>query len=231
MSKYIDADRLRAEIENLIERYSSVKAKGVLQEGYKGGRLIGYEDVLNILKRIQEESEKPIDGLEDELKDYLRRYYNCDYPKQIEENTCSPTMPHIVEAARHFAEWGAEHFRDPTKMISGSSEIPKDLEEASSKFATHIASNGVSVEFLEEKLSFQEGAKWQKEQDDKELSEKIVAAYQLGLADKEKQMLNEAVEGFVNYYEDSGGILMAEAQVGCPYHNGDKVKIIIVKED
>lgn len=42
--------------------------------------------------------------------------------------------------------------------------IPKDLEEASSKFATRIASNGVSVEFLEEKLSFQEGAKWDREQ-------------------------------------------------------------------
>lgn len=57
------------------------------------------------------EPEKPMDGLEDELKDYLRRYYNCDYPMQIEENTCSPTMPHIVEAARHFAQWGAEHLK------------------------------------------------------------------------------------------------------------------------
>ena len=45
------------------------------------------------------------------------------------------------------------------------------------------------------------------------------------------QMMKEAVEGYVNYYEDSGGILIAEAQVGCPYHNGDKVRIIIVKED
>lgn len=47
---------------------------------------------------------------------------------------------------------------------------------------------------------------------------------------QKEQMLKDAVEGYVNYYEDSGGILMAEAQVGCPYHNGDKVKIIIVKE-
>ena len=38
----------------------------------------------------------------------------------------------------------------------------------------------------------------------------------------------EAVEGYVNYYEDSGGILMAEAQVGCPYHFGDKVRIIVI---
>lgn len=45
------------------------------------------------------------------------------------------------------------------------------------------------------------------------------------------KMLEEAVEGYVNYYEASGGILMAEAQVGCPYHNGDKVKVIVVKEE
>ena len=43
-------------------------------------------------------------------------------------------------------------------------EPSEDLEEASSKFATHTASNGVSVEFLEKKLSFQEGAKWDREQ-------------------------------------------------------------------
>lgn len=48
-----------------------------------------------------------------------------------------------------------------------------------------------------------------------------------------QDMLKGAVEGYVNYYEDGGGKLMAEAQVGCPYHIGDKVKIIIVpiKED
>lgn len=52
-----------------------------------------------------------------------------------------------------------------------------------------------------------------------------------GVAEGKRLMMEEAVEGYVNYYEDAGGILMAEAQVGCPYHNGDKVKIIIVKEN
>lgn len=45
------------------------------------------------------------------------------------------------------------------------------------------------------------------------------------------ELMKDAVEGYVNYYEDSGGILMAEAQVGCPYHNGDKVRIVILKEE
>ena len=56
-------------------------------------------------------------------------------------------------------------------------------------------------------------------------------AFIAGAEWQKSQMMKEAVEGYVNYYEDSGGILMAEAQVGCPYHNGDKVKIIIVKEE
>ena len=106
--------------------------------------------------------------------------------------------------------------------------VPKDLEEAANKFAVFYdqgTCDGIAQD------CFIAGAKWKKEKNDKDLSDKIAAAYQLGLADKEKQMMKEAVEGFVNYYEDSGGILMAEAQVGCPYHNGDKVKIIIVKED
>lgn len=57
------------------------------------------------------------------------------------------------------------YFIVPNETIKrGSSEIPNSLEEASSKFATHTVSNGVSIEFLEEKLFFQEGAKWQMEQ-------------------------------------------------------------------
>ena len=42
--------------------------------------------------------------------------------------------------------------------------------------------------------AFAKGARMQKEVDDKELSEKVSAAYQLGLADKEKQMNQEGLE-------------------------------------
>ena len=59
----------------------------------------------------------------------------------------------------------------------------------------------------------------------------IRQAFIAGAEWQKAKMMEEAVEGYVNYYEDSGGILMAEAQVGCPYHIGDKVKIVIVKEE
>ena len=87
-------------------------------------------------------------------------------------------------------------------------------------------------------------ANWQKEQIG-EQARKELAKTDITLADlvafdegcklgrrlERQDMLKDAVEGYVNYYEDGGGILMAEAQVGCPYHNGDKVKIVIVKEE
>ena len=40
-----------------------------------------------------------------------------------------------------------------------------------------------------------------------------------------------AVEGEIKYYPDFGGILIAEAQVGSPFHCGDKVIMIVIKED
>lgn len=73
------------------------------------------------------------------------------------------------------------------------------------------------------------GAKWQKEQDEKELSEKIASAYQLGLADKEKQMLKEAVEGFIFQPEDYYPKELIARYDG-ELKQGDKVRIIIVKE-
>lgn len=67
--------------------------------------------------------------------------------------------------------------------------------------------------------------------DEDGIEQYILDAFEAGAEWQKTQMMKEAVEGYVNYYEDSGGILMAEAQVGCPYHTGDKVRIIIVKED
>ena len=108
---------------------------------------------------------------------------------------------------------------------------PNDLEEAAKKYALDTAED--SEQYSARYLGYKDGAKWQKQHDDKELSEKIASAYQLGLADKEKQMLKEAVEADVNTYRDlAAGKSWAEFVVEKPPKNlGDKVRIIIVKED
>ena len=78
---------------------------------------------------------------------------------------------------------------------------------------------------------FKAGAVWQKEQNDKDLSEKIAAAYQLGLADKEKQMMSEAVECIVEDWNPEPHPEITIPLNPGKFSNGDRARIIIVKED
>lgn len=64
------------------------------------------EELLIAAKTIFKEPAS--EDLEKELKHYCNDYYNCDYPKQLEEENCSGVMPHIVSAAKHFAQWQKE---------------------------------------------------------------------------------------------------------------------------
>ena len=128
-------EQIKAEIEKLIERYSSVKAKGVLQEGYKGGRLIGYEDALNILKRIQEESEKPIN--QDELEREISKKYAND-------TTTMRTREQYAELARYFYDLGcrrtAEKFDDIeyNRQRAEESEKPTNKDELEKEISKSI---------------------------------------------------------------------------------------------
>ena len=82
--------------------------------------------------------------------------------------------------------------------------------------------------------AFAKGARMQKEVDDKELSEKVSAAYQLGLSDREKQMMAGAVEGGVGYGSKGAYIetdFLGEYDTDVYGNPGDKVRIIIVKEE
>lgn len=66
--------------------------------------------------------------------------------------------------------------------------------------------------------AFAKGARMQKEVDDKELSEKVSAAYQLGLADKEKQMMAVEVKWLVDddYHEatEKGRFILGSVGIG-----------------
>ena len=148
--------------------------------------------------------------------------------------------------------------------------LPQELEEAAEKYRREsygksILPNidGPMPEYVGSvKDAFIAGAEWQKEQDEKELSEKIASAYQLGLADKEKQMMDEwlkdrdgcfwdgveegkkamreqmmkeAVEGEVmttgfSTCDPVFIINRSELSPETSFKDGDKVRIIIVKE-
>ena len=78
--------------------------------------------------------------------------------------------------------------------------------------------------------AFAKGARMQKEVDDKELSEKVSAAYQLGLSDREKQMMAGAVEGEITT-DNRGNNVLRVGVLNSGFEIGDRVKIIIVKEE
>lgn len=60
--------------------------------------------------------------LEEHLTWFLREYYNYDYPKQYKEGTGSSAMPHIVEAAIHFASWQKQQMMKDAVIMEAHEE-------------------------------------------------------------------------------------------------------------
>ena len=77
--------------------------------------------------------------------------------------------------------------------------------------------------------AFAKGARMQKEVDDKELSEKVSAAYQLGLADKEKQMMAGAVVGV--FLNNPYPTICLDDCVDYDFKDNKEIRFIIVKEE
>ena len=265
MTKYIDAELLRKEIERLKDEYTDIAIDS--QRGWVNANSV-IDDLEQLQSQIdslqQEQQEKSKKDCNDcphcvDRKDqYGWHFRGCfggpykgKFIAEIDECPLKQEQPEVdlekeyqefcndhpfpwssqyvnreyidelcLSVARHFYNLGCRRTAEKADEIEynrqrSEEDTPNDLEEAARKSAIAPFNLDIDEEHLDEypylpiaEQKFIEGAKWQKE-----------------------QMMKEAVEGYVNYYEDSGGILMAEAQVGCPYHNGDKVRIIIIKEE
>ena len=117
-----------------------------------------------------------------------------------------PSNEELCMFARHFAQWGAKHLADDSKTS------PNDLEEAAEKYSKERAEGHILYDWVH---AFIAGAKWQKE-----------------------QMMKEAVEGevcipnvWVEHKEGKELVVRAEISKELGFKFGDKVRIIIVKED
>lgn len=182
--------------------------------------------ILSFIDTLEEEPDN--EDLNEEIKSFVAEY---GYES-------SEILLLIATVARHFAKWGAEHLRDTTKMID------KSLEETAAAFVWDVMENdyyGPSElskrlrptsklnDFYEALAEiFIAGAKWQVEH--APLPEDTVL-FQKGVEEGKRLMMEEAVEGEVylyhSYNRDATAIL-----VDIPKENlGDKVRVIIVKED
>ncbi len=212
----IDKDQIRAEIE----RQKEIN-KRLLDGQLRDGCLYAYNQVLSFLDSLPEQ---PAQGLD--VTDF-----------------CKPVDPGIAKCvADHWWELlDDENAADKKAVKEIVKTVHKEVTRQVKEMVKEQPGEGLEEEMDEMWLEFCEDvdylvyaciarhfAEWGMNQCP--LPEDTTI-FQKGVAEGKRLMMEEAVEGYVNYYEDSGGILMAEAQVGCPYHNGDKVKIIVIKEE
>lgn len=134
--------------------------------------------------------------------------------------------------SRHFAKWGAEHAK------KDETPVPNDLEEAAEEQAKSFGYMSHDREFKENVESFIAGAKWKKQRMMKDGN--VILAEEDFDAEKEKsmewgynlckeQMLKEAEE--CELYWDGYFLTIDLNMTALGYSEGDKVRIIIVKED
>ncbi len=210
-----------------------------------------------VMKEVSDNVDKllgrqPAEGLEDEIATWIPNHIKCEK---------DPDLKRVIIkwagfVAHHFAEWGAEHLRDTTKMI------PDGLEEAAKNRVTENGRFPIS-EF--EKMRIRDiefGAKWMLTKSSKKEVDKFMSGCDRDVLDElyrwrfttvcqefieqgifdygcakhfaewqKAKMMETAVEGKVA--ERIQGKLYVRCKVPdtMDVEFCDKVKVIIVKED
>lgn len=127
---------------------------------------------------------------------------------------------------------------DMESFLNTLSEEPSESpEEAAEEYFYRNWSDGSLDIKPQVKEDFIAGAEWQAEKDARDMymsdNRHYEKVYQLGKKDMKKQMMQDAVDAIIYGYDDGSYELIA-SWLDLPkgiYKNGDKVKIIIVKEE
>lgn len=191
------------------------------------------EKQVNWLKSLHH-SWKPSEELEEEMKRFIDAHYHTRFDETLENGNDPLTVFDFEDIARHFAEWGAEHLRDSTKKID------KSLEEYASRAGFDYVDGIVQEEpghrWNDHDVEFAyrdgiiAGAEWQASQmpmpEDTVLFNKGVAE---GRRLEREDMLKDAVVGIAQ--PDDCEIWVNLVGYGYKFNEGDKVRIIIVKDE
>lgn len=100
--KYIDADKFIEEIEDLKKKYGSIVPKDEVQRCYKGGRIIGYNDALYTINKLQQE--QPEVDLGKEIENEWKKCHPTDEGIGLESTIIVNEQFDAI--ARHFYELG-----------------------------------------------------------------------------------------------------------------------------
>ena len=246
-------EQIRSKVERM--KTESISEESVSQDdNYYEGRISVCDEILNFLDTLQEQpvkdynklykdiaksewfkksyvgkslgdevpDEQPLaDGLEEEIERYLHSL-GVGYGGWVD----GMEDDDLRGIARHFAQWGAEH--------RGSSEIPKDLEEAAEKSYPNKEGDLCSLHSTLQRAAFIAGAKWQAEQDTRDMfmsdNRHFEKVYELGKKDMKEQMMKGAIDAEFC----SAGMFMPmidfkdKRMEGIKY--GDTIKVIVIKE-
>jgi len=147
------------------------------------------------------ESEKPIEGLEEELDKWRHEHFHGKRDDHFSGEYLERTSQ--LELARHFAQWGAEHLADARKTS------PKDIEEAADEY--------------EKKHTYQryDGGGLTPEYN-ATLAEAFIAGYNLC----KEQMMKEAVEGV--FQNTPFPTICLDDCKDYDFKDGDKAHIIVI---
>lgn len=96
-------EQIKAEIERQQKENVNYDENGGFASYCDHSTWLALESMLTFVSGL-EESEKSIDGLEEEIK----RWWGEEYMKNSEG---LPILPVVQGIARHFAKWGAEHLK------------------------------------------------------------------------------------------------------------------------
>lgn len=167
---------------------------------------------LEVLERFQDCQ----DGIEEPASEDLEK----EFHSWMRENCDDNGFFNQLELARHFAEWGRNHFEDKSEMVS------EDFYEAANQHSKQVF-HGLLVE--NNITAFKAGAEWQKQKD----LEALQIEYEKGLFDMREAMMKDAVEGRVQCGYGDGNKLSIKAMLpqDSDLKYADKVKVLILKTE
>jgi len=206
-------EKIRAEIERRIALYSSLSEYTV-----DPNRIDEDEQLLSFIDTLSEE--------EPSTKGYDEAYLN----------------EKIAKASKTWEGVDVDKYMDEVR----GREPDKSLEEAAEEYAVEYAKRNTPQDadgeiwrvgdvMIENRVSFEDGfkagAKWRYQKDRGEFAKIKAKTWCEGFDAHKKQMMKDAVEGKV--YFQLGGIKRVKSDdfENPDIHLGDKVKLIIVKED
>lgn len=117
-------------------------------------------------------------------------------------------------------------------MTQEEKKLPEGLEEAAKNRVTENGRFPIS-EFEELRIrDIKFGAEWQKKRDDLETADLLAIAHLQGMEQQKAKMLEDAVEGEISVkFPVVGRSLISVIDMPKDFKYGDKVRVIVIKED